>query len=130
MKKIILPALVAVSALGLAACDGAETPAADDAAVAADAGADAEAAAADAEGTVAADVDADGNTVTISEDGVTADINDGDTSVSANIGDKPSATITTDTFHDPFANEEPEVAPHDEIDIVTHDDEGSRQAGQ
>ena len=92
MKKIFLPALAAVAALGLAACDSADTAATDDAAVAADA----DTAATDDGTAVATDVEAggDGDSVTISEDGVTADINDGDTSVSANIGEDPSVTVT------------------------------------
>ena len=91
MKKIILPALVAVSALGLAACDStAEAPAGTETEVVTEeVGTDPEM----TEPVVTAD---DGDSVTISEDGVTADINDGGTSVSADIDGNPSMTVETD----------------------------------
>ena len=38
----------------------------------------------------------DGDSVSISEDGVTADINDGNTSVNANVSDDPSLTVETE----------------------------------
>jgi len=39
---------------------------------------------------------ADGDSVTIGTDGVTADINDGNTSVTADLDENPSATIKVD----------------------------------
>lgn len=90
MKKIILPALVAVSALGLAACDSAaDAPAATETEVVTEeVGTDP----AMTEPVMEAD---DGDSVTISEDGVNADINDGDTSVTADIDGDPSMTVET-----------------------------------
>ncbi|WP_066559500.1 hypothetical protein [Croceicoccus bisphenolivorans] len=98
MKKIILPALATVAALGLAACDGgepagtAEDTAAVDTAASAETGADT-AMTEPVAGGAAADTS---DTVTISEDGVTADINGSDTSVSADIDGDPSMTVKTD----------------------------------
>ncbi|WP_144096725.1 hypothetical protein [Croceicoccus sediminis] len=90
MKKIILPALVAVSALGLAACDStADAPAATETEVVTEeVGTDP----AMTEPVMEAD---GGDSVTISEDGVNADINDGDTSVTADIDGNPSMTVET-----------------------------------
>ena len=96
MKKILISALVATSALGLAACgeeatttddtvmtDGADTTSMDDGTMAAD----------PVEGD-APSVDGDGaDTVSVGEDGVSANINEGDTSVSV---DEDGATVTTD----------------------------------
>ncbi|AKM08919.1 hypothetical protein [Croceicoccus naphthovorans] len=91
MKKIILPALAAVSALGLAACGSETTPAAEDAAMADDT------AAVDttADTAMTAPVEeGDGDSLTVSEDGLDAQINDGDTSVTADIDEDPSMTVT------------------------------------
>lgn len=89
MKKIILPALVAVSALGLAACDSTADAPAETEVMTEEVGTDP----AMTEPVVDAD---DGDSITISEDGVNADINDGGTSVSADIDGNPSMTVETD----------------------------------
>ena len=97
MKKTIfalaaLPAVLALGACGEAATDEATT---DD--MATDTTMEAP-----VDGTMAGDTatdgtmaDDDGMSMTASEDGVTADVNDGDTSVSADISDDPSATVET-----------------------------------
>lgn len=102
MKKIILPALATVAALGLAACDSGEpvpTPiesaATDDnAAMEAGAGTDTTTVVTTPAPGATATTDTS-DTVTVSEDGVTADINGSDTSVKANVDGDPSITVKT-----------------------------------
>jgi hypothetical protein len=43
--------------------------------------------------TVVEDLDGDGDSVTLDRNGVRADINDGDTSIEADIGEDPSVTV-------------------------------------
>ena len=100
MKKIALTAaLVLPIALGLAACNEAEAPTTD---VAEDTTAtmpaeDAAAGDAMVDGTVEGDAAATdtSDTVSVSEDGVNASINDGETAVDVNMDEDPSATVTT-----------------------------------
>jgi len=91
MKKIILPALAAVSALGLAACDGGEATTAETETVAAEAevGTDPAMTQPVVEGGTS-------DSISISEDGVTADINEGGTSVTADVDSDPTMTVETD----------------------------------
>lgn len=105
MKKLILPALATFAALGLAACDSSapEATATDDAAAAEAASAAAngepamsgEAAATATVPAGATAVSGTGDSVTVSEDGVNAQINDGDTSVSADVDGDPAVTVKT-----------------------------------
>lgn len=93
MKKLVLAAVSASAALALSACGGA-----------ADEGADGEVITAEEttviedtpDTVVVDDADADGDSISISEDGVSADINDGGTSVNADISGDPSLTVETD----------------------------------
>lgn len=101
MKKIILPALAGIAALSLGACSASDdTPeaATTDAAVAAEADTSAAATTATttdaAAGTTATVDTTTPDSVTISEDGVNANINDGGTSVNANVDGDPSVTVT------------------------------------
>lgn len=97
MKKILISAVIATSALGLAAC-GEEATTTDDTTVMQD---DADGTSVD-DGTAAVepmvdpavDGTTDGaDTVSVGQDGVSADINEGDTAVSV---DENGATVTTD----------------------------------
>ncbi|HEX2795138.1 MAG TPA: hypothetical protein VHN58_11985 [Croceicoccus sp.] len=111
MKKIILPALATVAVLGLGACsasddtpEGAATDTAESAMTAETGGADASTTTGTTtNGTVTTGTGTDtgatvdtnsADSVTISEDGVNASINDGDTSVDANVDGDPSVTVT------------------------------------
>ena len=104
MKTIILPALAGMAALSLGACSASDdTPeaAVTDAAMAADAEADGSAATTmtttntdAAAGTTATMDTTTPDSVTISEDGVNANINDGGTSVTADVDGDPSVTVT------------------------------------
>ena len=93
MKKFIA-ALTVTAALSLAACD----EAADDTVNTEGMTAEETAVAQDAPDTVVVD-DAnttDGDRVSISADGVSADINDGNTSVRADVSDNPSLEVEVD----------------------------------
>lgn len=89
MKKSVLSAFAAVAAIGLAACDNTEAP------EVVTAGGETETAS-EPVGTEPVATGEQGDSISISEDGVTADINDGDTSLSADIGDDPGVTVTND----------------------------------
>ncbi|WP_340587283.1 hypothetical protein [Erythrobacter alti] len=93
MKKFIA-ALTATAALSLAACDGATDDTVDGEVMTAEEGTVAQ----DAPDTVIVDErdTMDGDRVSISEDGVSADINDGDTSIRADVSDDPSLEVEVD----------------------------------
>lgn len=87
MQKTVLCLAALAATTGLAACGG-ET--ATDETVVVDDGAPAEG---DTVVIETPEVESDGDSVTIGSDGISADINDGDTSISADIGEDPSASI-------------------------------------
>jgi hypothetical protein len=92
MKRIILTAFAGASLLGLAACNDA-----DDAAEDGDTTIVEESAPPVTETTtVVTDAPGGGDSVTVDKKGVTANINDGDTSVTADVGKDPSVTVKTD----------------------------------
>jgi hypothetical protein len=85
MKTLTLAAIAGTALFGLAACEQS-----------APADAEEEMAADPAAAMPAEETSATGDRVSISEDGVEATINDGDTSVSADVGDDPSLTVETE----------------------------------
>lgn len=99
MKQFAIPAL---AALALAACSETNNYEADDAAAvdatdtaAAPAMTD-DAVNADLDAPTTADTTADGDRVSVSEDGVDADIADGNTRIRADVDGDPSLTVETD----------------------------------
>jgi hypothetical protein len=85
MKTLTLAAIAGTALLGLSACEQS-----------APADVEEEMAADPAAAMPAEETSATGDRVSISEDGVEATINDGDTSVSADVGDDPSLTVETE----------------------------------
>ncbi len=83
MKKLVLASVAAASALTLAACGGA------------DEATEAEATTDDVMIEMEAPVE-DTDNISISEDGVSMDINDADTSISAEVSDDPSITMESE----------------------------------
>ena len=91
MKKIAL-ALSATALFALAACDQETADTTDDTVTTAE-----ETVVEQPNDTMMVDSEpTDGDNVSISEDGVAADINDGDTSINADISDGPSLEVETD----------------------------------
>lgn len=97
MKQFAIPAL---AALALAACSETNNYEADDAAAvdATDTAAAMtdDAVNADLDAPTTADTTADGDRVSVSEDGVDADIADGNTRIRADVDGDPSLTVETD----------------------------------
>ncbi len=85
MNKVTLAALALPALAGLAACSEANAPETDETVTQMESPVAPAPAAED-----------DGDNVSISEDGLSVDINDGDTSVSAEMGEDPSASVSTD----------------------------------
>lgn len=103
MNKIFLSAFATVAALGLSACDSGEpvpTPsesAATDDSAAMDTGAGTDTTTVVTTPAPGATATTDtGDTVTVGEDGITADLNGSDTSVRADVDGDPSITVKTD----------------------------------
>ena len=88
MKKLAL-ALSATALLALGACTEEATDTTDDTVTTAEETAVEQ----PADTVMVDDADGDGDNVSISEDGVTADIDDGDTSVNADISEDPSLDV-------------------------------------
>ncbi len=96
MKKITLAAFAGTALLSVAACSEANAPEADETAMDTDVPVAAPTATATATTTAAPDLDADpGNNVSVSEEGMSVDLNSGDTSISADVDESPSATVKT-----------------------------------
>lgn len=91
MKKIVLAAASATALFAVSACAEGDTT--EETTIVEDDGA----AMADTPDTyVVEETDANGDSISISEDGVTADITDGDTSVSADVDGDPSLEVQVD----------------------------------
>ena len=89
MKKLAL-ALSATALFALSACDTEATDTTDDTVTTAEETVVAEE---PADTAVVDGEETDGDSVSISEDGMTADINDGDTSVNADVSEDPSLDV-------------------------------------
>jgi hypothetical protein len=85
MKTLTLAAIAGTALLGLSACEQS-----------APADVEEEMAADPAAAMPAEETSATGDRVSISEDGIEATVNDGDTSVSADVDDDPSITVETE----------------------------------
>ncbi|HEX9806852.1 MAG TPA: hypothetical protein VGA34_08155 [Alteraurantiacibacter sp.] len=85
MKTLTLAAIAGTALLGLSACEQS-----------APADVEEEMAADPAAAMPAEETSATGDRVSISEDGIEATVNDGDTSVSADVDDDPSMTVETE----------------------------------
>lgn len=91
MKKTMLAAISATAILGLSACaEPEETVVEGDTVVEGE-----EAVDVDLPVVATEDADADGDRISISEDGVSADVTDGDTSIRADVDGDPSLEIET-----------------------------------
>lgn len=100
MKKFLIAACAGAASLGLVACEDTadETAMTDDAMVTETAPMETEAMTQDPVGEPTADLDGDGDIdaddrVTITEDGMQAEINDGNTSVTADVDENPGVTV-------------------------------------
>lgn len=97
MKKITLAAFAGTALLALTACSDANAPGGDEAAMGTEAPMTTDTATPPATTTTAPGMDANpGNNVSIDEDGMSVDLNSGDTAVSADIGEDPAATAGTE----------------------------------
>jgi major membrane immunogen (membrane-anchored lipoprotein) len=97
MKKFVA-ILAAPSLLALGACGEADAPTPEETMEPMD-GTTADGTMTDpamTDGTMDAEMDGDSTTVSASEDGMTADVQDGNTSVQADLDEDPSATVTTE----------------------------------
>jgi hypothetical protein len=92
MKTLTLAAIAGTALLGLAACEQSASVDAEEEMNADPAMTQADPAAA----MPAEETSATGDRVSISEGGVEATVNDGDTSISADVDDDPSMTVETD----------------------------------